>query len=183
MLNKNKLYVVSGCSGSGKSSTMKSIMENEIISFTTRSPRLNEINHKDYIFITEDEFQYLLHNDGLIEYTNYNGNYYGITREELYGKLEQGNAFSILDFYGMKQMKKLYDNCTTIFFFVEKEDAERRMRERGDSEENIHKRLSTHQEETENLLYYDEVVNTSENNFEEVVQIVKDIIDDYGGSE
>lgn len=174
---RNKLYVISGCSGSGKSSTMKTVMDNELVSFTTRKPREGEVNGKDYIFITEEEFQNLLHNDGLIEHVEYAGNKYGLTKNELETKLSKGSAFWIADFNGMKQMKKLYDNVTTIFFFAEKEDAEKRMRQRGDSEENIQKRLSTYEEEIENLLYYDEVINTSTNTFEEVVEIVKDIIE------
>ncbi len=176
LLNDHKIIILSGTSGSGKSSTIKAIMDNEIISFTTRKQRINEIDGRDYVFITEEEFQKLLHNDGLIEWTKYDNNHYGVSKDELHNKTSKDDAYWIADFNGMKQMKKLYSNCITIFFFAEKKDCEDRMRSRGDSETNIQKRLSTYSEEIENLVYYDHVINTSTNTKDDVIETVKDII-------
>lgn len=174
--NNSKLYIVTAPSGAGKSTIMKSIMDNEIVSFTTRKPRAKEIDGKDYIFISKETFEELLHINGLIEYVEYDGNYYGITKGELDEKLNKGNVFWIAEYHGMKQMKSLYNNCVTIFFFAEKYDCEERMRMRGDSESNIQKRLANYDDEILNMCHYDHVVNTSTNSKEETIEIVKDII-------
>jgi guanylate kinase len=174
--SNNTLYLVSGCSGSGKTTIMRSVMANEITSFTTREPRENEINGVDYIFLTQIEFDWLLNNDGLVEYTNYDGNNYGITRSELYSKLSKDDAFAIVDFNGMKQLKRLYDKCETIFIYCTKEDAEKHMRIRGSSQEMIDKRMSTYESEIENLYYYDYVLENKNGYLDEAISIVKDII-------
>lgn len=177
----NRVIVFSGTSGSGKSTVVNELSPNQIVSFTTRKQRELEQNGVDYLFITEEEFQKLLHSDGLIEHVEYGGNRYGITKEELHNKTLMNDAYWIADYHGMKQMKKLYDNCLTIFFFCEKDDIEKRMRDRNETEEFIKNRLSTYSEENENLVYYDHIVNTSTNTLEETIEIVKDII--YGGDE
>lgn len=177
----NKVIVFSGTSGSGKSTIVNVLSSNQIVSFTTRKKRELERNGVDYLFITEEEFQELLHSDGLIEHVVYSGNRYGITKEELHNKTSTYDAYWIADYHGMKQMKKLYDNCLTIFFFCEKDDIEQRMKDRGETKEFIEKRLSTYADENLNLHHYDHVVNTSANTLEETLEIVKDIID--GGYE
>lgn len=58
----NKLFLVSGHSGSGKTTVMRKIMSNEIISFTTREPRVGEIEGVDYKFITVEQYEYLFKN-------------------------------------------------------------------------------------------------------------------------
>ena len=172
----NKLFIVSGPSGSGKTTIMRSLMNNEIISFTTRPKRRNEVDGKDYIFITKEQFHKLLNSNGLIEHTEYGGNYYGVTKEEFENKLNKGDAFFIADYNGMKQVKQIYPYCETIFIYVKKEDAERNMRERGDSEEFIQKRLSTYEDEIDNLIYYDHVVVNNYNELEETIEKVRLII-------
>jgi Guanylate kinase len=175
---QNKLFLVSGASGSGKTTIMRSVMDNELISFTTRQKRQGETEGKDYIFISKEEFDDLYNNNGLIEWTEYSGNYYGLTREELETKLSQGDCFFICDVHGMKQMKRMYDNCISIFIYSEKQDIENRMRLRGDSEENILKRMSTYEDEVFNLVYYDEVVVNYEGQLEETIQKIKDIVEE-----
>lgn len=172
----NKLIIFSGTSGSGKTTLARSIMDNELVSFTTRAKRKGEVNGRDYIFITEEEFNILKTNSGLVESTCYGGNYYGLTLNELESKLAEGSCFFIADVVGMKQMKKMYDNVVTIFIFCEREDCESNMRERGDSEENIKKRLSTHEEEVENLYLYDHVVVNRRNELDVTIENVKEIV-------
>jgi guanylate kinase len=176
----NKLIVVSGASGSGKTTIMRSIMDNEITSFTTRPKRQGEVEDKDYIFITEQQFEYLLNNKGLIENTTYGGNHYGITREEFDKKLAIGDAFFIADYNGMKQIKRLYENTITIFIYCEKDTIQTNMRNRGDSEEQIHKRLSTYEQEVENMHYYNNIVINIHGDLDSTIEDVKDII--FGGN-
>ena len=172
----NKLFLVTGASGSGKTTVMRSILDNELLSFTTRSPRKGEINGRDYIFISEAEFKHLASTGGLMESTEYGGNHYGLTRKEFEDKISNGDAFFICDTNGMKQMKKLYDNCVSIFIYAEKEDIHRRMIARGDSQEVIQKRLSTYEDEIANMIYFDEVVTNRQHEIDYTIEAIKDII-------
>ncbi|GAB6989485.1 guanylate kinase [Paenibacillus pini] len=174
----NKLILVSGASGSGKTSLLRSFMDNELISFTTRLPRKGEMNGVDYLFITREEFNDLKDNDGLMESTEYGGHHYGLTRKEFEDKINIGNAFFICDYNGMSQMKKLYDNCVSIFIYANKEDVHSRMTSRGDSEEMINNRLNTYDAEILNMAYYDEVVVNRQNEMEDTAQIIKDILEE-----
>ena len=86
MTRKGILIVVSGFSGAGKGTLMKELVrtyENYAlsVSMTTRSPRPGEEEGKEYFFVSEEEFKEKLEQDGLIEYANYCGNYYGTPRE------------------------------------------------------------------------------------------------------
>jgi guanylate kinase len=174
---------VVGASGSGKTTIMRMIMKNELVSFTTRAPRIGEINGKDYIFITKDEFTSLLESGGLMESTEYGGNHYGLTRKEFEYKLEIGDAFFICDINGMKQMKSLYDNCLSIFIYADKEDIHQRMIVRGDKEELILKRLSTHEEEIQNMKFCDHVVVNDQDNIDNVVGKILTILEGIDGRE
>lgn len=174
----NKIFLVSAPSGSGKTVILRSVMKNELISFTTRLKRENEVNGIDYIFITELEFEKLLDTNGLIENTNYGDNFYGLTRDELNSKLALGDVFFICDVVGMRQIKKIYPNTVSIFIYSTKEDCEANMRDRGDTEQNIHKRLSTYETEIENLVLYDHVVTNYRGLLEDCIQDVRDIVYD-----
>lgn len=174
---KNKLFIISGHSGSGKSSIMKSLMDNELISFTTRPKREGEVEGKDYYFISEEEYKKMLENDELVECTYYSGNYYGLTKEELENKLALGHAFVIVDYIGATQLLDLYDNCVTIMLHTSKEDAVQQMKDRGDSIESIRQRMLTYHNEIENKQYYDYVVINRYGHFNKTREIVKTIIE------
>jgi guanylate kinase len=151
-------------------------MDREIVSFTTRKPREGEIDGVDYIFIEQSEFDRLLNNNGLIEHTNYSGNFYGVTREEYESKLGKGDTFFICDNKGMRQMKAIHSNCVSIFIYCDRETVESNMRQRGDTEEDISKRLKTYDDEVNNLVYYDYVVTNKLGFLEDAVEDVRDII-------
>ena len=86
-LNKRGiLAVVSGFSGAGKGTVMKRLMEKYSgyalsVSVTTRSPRENEEEGVHYFFRSREEFEQLIEEDALIEYAEYQGNYYGTPRK------------------------------------------------------------------------------------------------------
>lgn len=172
----NTLFIISAPSGAGKSKIAKSVMKNEIVSFTTRAPREGEVHGIDYLFIRQEEFDRLLANGGLAEYTTYYGNAsYGITMNELTSKLEKGDAFVIVDVVGMEQLKKLHPKTVTIFIQVPTEMLEGRMRKRGDSEELIAKRLRTVEQEQENFYLYDYVIDNS-GKLEDAIEAFKTIV-------
>ena len=90
--NKSLLVVLSGLSRSGKEKKKKKVLEKCAsdkenscvklsISATTRTPRDNEIHGKDYYFLSKEEFEELINNDGMIEYAEYCGNFYGTPKK------------------------------------------------------------------------------------------------------
>ena len=80
------IVVLSSPSGAGKTTLVKKIAEennfNISISHTTREPRTNEINGKDYFFVNEEEFEKLIKNNEFLEYAKVFENYYGSSKKK-----------------------------------------------------------------------------------------------------
>jgi guanylate kinase len=177
---KNTLFIISGPSGSGKSSIARKAMDNEVISFTTRAPREGEVNGKDYVFLKEWEFDAMFKEGRIAEYTTYYGTAsYGITMDELTSKLEKGDAFVVVDVFGKGQLENLYPKTVSIFIYCPYSAMlENRMMARGDSWENILKRMKNYDEEMENFYLYDYLLDNT-GSFEDAVSSFKAIV---GGS-
>lgn len=175
----NKLFVISGVSGSGKTTLMKKVMDNELISYSTRPMRQGETQGDPYYFITNEQFDEMYNKGEFAEYSDYvgHGYRYAISYNELKTKLSRGDAYVISDYNGLRQFKAIYPNCVSIFIYVKKEDAERQMRLRGDSEENIAKRLSTYEEEISFMYKYDHVVINRHGEMKKTIQKLKRIIE------
>lgn len=177
----NKLFLVSGHSGSGKTTIMRRVMDNEIISFTTRPKRKGEVEGKDYKFITLDEFWRLKQQDKLIEWVKYANNYYGVDKEEFENKISKGHAYCIVDYHGMRQLKNFYSNCVTIFIYTSYEQAIKQMRDRGDDEDKIKDRMVTYINELQNRKEYDYVIKNNKNKLNNTIEIIKNIIESEVG--
>ena len=183
LMASNTLFVVSAPSGSGKTSIMRKAMGQgcESLSFTTRVIREGEKHGEDYLFISKKRFFELDRLGEIAEKTQYppndpNGNFYGITLEELQNKLKKGNAFVIVDHVGMKQIKELYDNCVTIFIKCSYEDAIAHMHARGDSLASIQGRLATFKDELKNAVDYDYVVTNQTGKMSSAINVVQSIV-------
>ena len=91
---QGKLFVVSGPSGVGKDTIIENVLKEEknlwlSISVTTREKRGNEVDGKDYYFVTEDEFKKRIKEDNLLEYVEvYKGLYYGTPKDTVLEKLK-----------------------------------------------------------------------------------------------
>ena len=93
-LNKDGVIIVlSSPSGAGKTTIVKKLSLKEnfkiSISYTTRIPRINEINGKDYYFITKHDFDKLIENDELLEYAKVFNNFYGSSTKKVFEILER----------------------------------------------------------------------------------------------
>ena len=153
----NKLFVMSAASGAGKT-TLKDKVIGEFpdivysISATTRKPREGEVDGVHYFFKTKEEFEKLIKEDGLIEWNEVHGNYYGTPKFFVEDMLRQGKRVIFdLDVFGKVNFDKVYPDATGILILPpSEEELERRLRGRGtDSEEVIRLRLENAKKEME----------------------------------
>lgn len=179
-MTKGTLFIISGHSGSGKTSVMRNIMENELGSFTTRKKRDGEVDGYDYNFISEEVYFKMKEKGELAEYTTYDGNHYGITRNEVESKLKLGDAYAVVDVEGMKQLTEYYKgSIVKIYIYTDHDVAYRNMKRRGDSVELVLKRLKTYNTELKDSKKYDYVIKNLEGRFEDTVNIFKTIVNSY----
>lgn len=163
--NKGLLIVLSGPSGCGKGTMVAEILKRGdcavSISATTRAPREGEENHVAYHFITRDEFEARIAQNGLFEYTEYCGNYYGTPRAEVEQMRETGKHVILeIEVDGAFQIRKLCPEAILVFTIPPSmEELRRRLRKRGtESEEVIEQRIARAKEELPLAKQYDYVV-------------------------
>lgn len=172
----NTLFLISGPSGSGKTTIMRNVMQNEIVSFTTRAKRPGEVDDVDYHFITEEQFNDLQASDGLIESSTYSGNHYGVTRQELYTKTAKGHAFAIVDGPGKIVLQSLYVKCVSIFIYASTFDVVDNLRDRGESDAFVKTRMSTWLKEWRGRVMYQYVVRNVRGRLNDSIEIVRHIV-------
>ena len=117
------MIVLSSPSGAGKTTLVKllSKIDNyEIsISHTTRQPRHNEKNNKDYYFVNEIEFKRLINNQEFLEYAKVFNNYYGTTKTPVINRLNKGkNVLFDIDWQGADQIKNIKLDYKLLTFFI-----------------------------------------------------------------
>jgi guanylate kinase len=117
------MIVLSSPSGAGKTTLVKMLSKIDnyeiSISHTTRQPRLNEENNKDYYFVNEDEFKRLINNQEFLEYAKVFNNFYGTTRTPVIDKLNKGkNVLFDIDWQGADQIKNKKLDYKLITFFI-----------------------------------------------------------------
>lgn len=175
---ENKLFIISGNSGAGKSSVMNSscLKDNKIVTSTTRPKRDGEVEGEDYYFLSEEEFEHLVSSDKIIAVTKYAGNYYGIHEDELFSRLEEGDAYVILDYHGALDMMYQWDEKCYIFIYSDFHGVIMRLKDRGDSKADIKKRLSNIEEELEYRHGYDYIIKNIQGRKEYTVDIINSII-------
>ena len=121
--NDGVMIVLSSPSGAGKTTLVKMLSKIDnyeiSISHTTRQPRLNEENNRDYYFINEDEFKRLINNQEFLEYAKVFNNFYGTTRTPVIDKLNKGkNVLFDIDWQGADQIKNKKLDYKLITFFI-----------------------------------------------------------------
>ena len=117
------IVILSSPSGAGKTTLVKKIsLENNFhisISHTTRPPRTNEINGKDYFFVDNENFEILIKKDEFLEYAKVFENFYGSSKQAVIKNLDNGkNVIFDIDWQGAEQIKKKKLNYKLITFFI-----------------------------------------------------------------
>jgi len=179
MLNKGFILVVSGPSGSGKSSVVKEFLKGDpsfdiSISYTTRPMRHNEVNGRDYYFVSEDTFKEMIGKSEFVEWAKVHDNYYGTSKTELERITSSGkNVILEIDVKGAESVKNIFrDMVVTVFIIPESfKTLELRLASRAtDSDDVIAKRLKNAKEEIEKITLYDYVIINRDEMLEEAVE-------------
>ena len=176
------LIVVSGPSGAGKDTICNKVIEDSdniwlSVSLTSRNPRGNEKEGKNYFFVTKEEFEQKIKDGKLLEYTNYNGNYYGTPKDKLEDYLNRGiDVILVLDINGAINIKKLVPSA--LFIFIMPPDMEtlkkRLIARKTESKEKVIERFTEAYNEINSYNKYNYVVVNDK--IENAVSKVKAII-------
>lgn len=182
MNQEGKLIVITGPSGVGKGTIVKSLLQRHSelflsISSTTRQPRQGEINGKDYFFLTVDEFQKMINQSQLLEWAEYAGNYYGTPKQPVFEQIKKGKTVILeIEVLGARQVNQTFPSATKIFIAPPSiEELENRLRGRGnDSESAIIKRLAKARDEINVSAEFDyKIVN---DNLEKAIAQIEKIL-------
>ena len=152
-----QLFVISAPSGTGKTSLIHKVLEEELasktklgVSCTTRERRKNEEEGIAYFFLDEDTFNKKLDEGNFLEHATVFGNLYGTPKDWVLSTISQGfDVVLELDVQGAIQVKNAYPGAKTIFIIPPSyKDLEKRLVNRDqDSQETIKKRLSEAKQE------------------------------------
>jgi guanylate kinase len=164
---RGTLIVIAGPSGVGKGSLVKSLLARDpdglsvSVSVTTRNPRPNEEDGRDYVFVSNAEFDRMIAGDELLEWAEVFGNRYGTPREAVERRLAQGRDVILeIDVQGAMQVRQRLPGALLIFLEPPSmTELEARLRGREtETEERLTVRLATAAKEMEQRGRFDEVV-------------------------
>lgn len=185
-MNKGLLVVVSAPSGCGKDTVINALRESDFkfektVSDTTRVMREGEANGVDYTFIDEITFKNRIENGYYLEYTVYNGNFYGTPKSEVEKHLEKGECVLMkIEVEGAGNVRKLMPEAVSVFLVPPSmEELEKRLKGRGtETEESFKKRFETAKQELARAPEYDYIVVNDE--ISKCVEKIRNIIETEG---
>lgn len=163
---KGVLVLFSGPSGVGKDTVLDIVLNKDknlqkSISLTTRGIRENEVDGKDYYFISNEKFEDMISQGQVLEYAKYGSNFYGTPKAPIDEWLGEGKTVILkIEVQGASKIKELYPDSVSIFVLPPSmEELENRLRSRGtESEDDIKKRLDIARGEVERSKDYDFIV-------------------------
>ena len=176
-MNKGILIVVSAPSGCGKGTILAEVLKDEkfyySVSATTRSPRPGETDGVSYHFLGKEQFEELIRTDGMLEYAEYCGNYYGTPRDKVLEKINEGkNVILEIEVQGAMQIREKCPEAVFVFIAPPSvAELRNRLEKRGtETPEVINQRVSEAAQEISCAYRYDYVV---------VNNILEDAVNDF----
>lgn len=188
---KGKLIIFSAPSGAGKTTIVKHLLNRGFnltfsISVTSRASRPNEINGKDYYFISKEEFKEKIKQKEFLEWEEvYNGTYYGTLKKEIEKIRQSGkNIIFDVDVIGGLNIKKYYKNEALSVFIKPPslKKLEERLRKRStENEELIRLRIVKAEYEISFASQFDQIIvnDTLPNTLKEAERIVSEFLDKH----
>jgi guanylate kinase len=160
------LFVVSAPSGTGKSSLVKALLELDSrlqvsVSHTTRPPRGQEQDGREYLFISTEKFSEMVEHGDFFEWAAVHGNHYGTSRSAIEARIKGGDDVVLeIDWQGALQIKKIFPNAILIFILPPSyEELLQRLNRRGeDTQEVIDLRMHNARIEVAQSQFFDFVV-------------------------
>jgi len=188
-MEKGKLIVFSAPSGSGKTTIMKHLIQQKdlnlefSISATSRAPRGEELNGKDYYFMSAEEFKQHIKNDDFLEWEEvYRDNFYGTLKREVERIWALGkNVVFDIDVVGGLRIKHKFPEETLAVFIKPPsiDELKRRLKERStESEEKINMRIAKASVELATAPQFDTIIKNYDLDtaLEEAYQLVKEFV-------
>jgi guanylate kinase len=166
------MLVLSSPSGAGKTTLARMLLDADTgvvmsVSATTRPARPNEIDGRDYHFISAEEFERRVAEDAFLEHATVFGHRYGTPKSPVIEALSSGrDVLFDIDWQGTQQLKQQRDDVVSVFVLPpSREELERRLRARAqDSQEVVARRMSKANDEMSHWAEYDYVVVNHEMN-------------------
>lgn len=179
---RGRIYVISGPSGSGKTAACQAVLKRiptmtYSISHTTRSKRPQEVDGRDYFFISEEEFQKMVQEEKFLEWAQVHGKWYGTLQEKIYQEIDSGsNVILDIDIQGAEQIRKNEKRCTSIFLLPPSMEVlyNRLVKRKSESPVEISNRIDVAYHEIEHYHRYDYVIVNDK--FDELVEQLEGII-------
>lgn len=180
-MNRGRLFVISGPSGTGKGTICKELIKDEKIrlsvSMTTRNPREGEVHGVSYYFAIKEEFLQKIEAGGFLEYAEVFGNYYGTPKMEVLELLDKGmDVLLEIDVQGALQIKDVYPEAVLVFILPPSmEELRARLTGRAtETQDVVERRLGEAAKEISYVKQYDYAVINDD--LEEAIDNVKMVI-------
>jgi guanylate kinase len=166
MDHPGNLFVVSAPSGTGKSSLVKALLELDSrlrvnVSHTTRAPRGQEQDGREYHFTSKEIFVAMVERGEFLEHAEVHGNHYGTSRHAIEARIRNGEDVVLeIDWQGALQIKQIFPSATLIFILPPSyEELLQRLNRRGeDSPETIELRMKNARTEVAQAQHFDFIV-------------------------
>jgi guanylate kinase len=173
------MIVLAGASASGKTEVAKVLAAKygitKIVTTTTRDKRTGEVDGVDYFFVTKKKFERMIIEDKFVEYTLYNGQMYGSTKDQI-----ANDKCVVIDPAGLRSYIALNNkNIVTFYLEADEETRHKRMIFRGDDAEKIKSRIENDRIafRPENIAKVDYIIDASNN--KSVEEVAKEIYNLY----
>jgi len=183
---QNKIFIISGPSGVGKTTVAKGVLKKlpflkTSVTYSTRTKRLGKKEDKTIIHVSEQDFQRKINNGDFLEWAIVHDNLYGTDRKTIEKKLKNNNILMNIDVQGALQIKEKLPKKTVLIFLKTKtiDELKRRIdkREKGKmAKQIIDLRLKNARRELDLAKKYDHIVINKQGKLKETINKVSEII-------